>query len=121
MKTKIGVGLAGLVLIGLTTSCGAVGQAVDCNAAVTEANKIVTTWSGSVASIATDPAAFEKSTKEAASQLKTLAGKYDGDLAGGINDLAAIVESVDASNPAGMADIATKSQSAQTKLAAACS
>ncbi|MEV0589170.1 hypothetical protein [Nonomuraea sp. NPDC050310] len=127
MRTKIGFGFATLALIGATAACGAVGQAVDCNAVGNEVTQIMTTYSNSLTGAMSKPeeiaATMEKSGQEAAGKLKALAAKHDGDLAAAVNDLAGAMESmkVDAANPTAMTDGMTKMQSFQTKIVSACS
>ncbi|MBN6058253.1 hypothetical protein JYK22_40395, partial [Nonomuraea sp. RK-328] len=117
---RIAVAIATLTLAGLTTACGAIGNAVDCNQVGQEVTKITAELQSSVASAATDPKAFEKASHETAAKLKTLAGKYDGDLAGAINDLASVFEGIDVDNPSGMTQSLSKIQSVQTKIQSAC-
>ncbi|WP_084965432.1 hypothetical protein [Thermoactinospora rubra] len=127
MKIKIGLAAAALVLAGLTTGCGAFGQAVDCNAVSKEVTEIMSAYSTSLTASMSDPQkaaeAMEKSGKEAADKLRALAAKHDGELAAAVNDLAGAMDGmkVDAANPSGMNDAMAKVQSFQTKIISACS
>ncbi|GAA3158849.1 hypothetical protein [Nonomuraea roseoviolacea] len=117
---RIAVVIATLTLAGLTTACGAIGNAVDCNQVSQEITKISTEFQSSVTSAATDPKAFEKASQETAGKLKTLAGKYDGDLAGAINDLASVFDGMKLDNPSAMTDSMSKISSMSTKIQSAC-
>ncbi|MEV0149020.1 MULTISPECIES: hypothetical protein [unclassified Nonomuraea] len=119
-RRRIAVVIATLTLAGLTTACGAIGNAVDCNQVGQEITKITTELQGSLASAGTDPKAFEKASQEAAGKLKTLAGNYDGDLAGAINDMAAVFDGIKMDNPSGVTASMSKISSAQTKIQSAC-
>ncbi|MEU6711567.1 hypothetical protein ACFOY2_13105 [Nonomuraea purpurea] len=82
------VAAATLTLAALTTACGALGQAVDCNTAASEASKIASEWSTAVTANVTDKKAVQDASSTAADKTKELAGKYDGEVAAALNDLA---------------------------------
>ncbi|WP_113703966.1 hypothetical protein [Nonomuraea lactucae] len=115
--------IATLSLAGLTTACGALGNAVDCNKVATEVSKIMTEFNGSVTKAATDPKALESAGDEAAAKVKSLAADYDGELAAALNDLASGLDGikVDASNPSATMDSMQKMQGFVTKIQSACS
>ncbi|MEU7739878.1 hypothetical protein [Nonomuraea sp. NPDC049158] len=122
-RRRIAIAIATLSLAGLTTACGAIGNAVDCNQMGSEVTKIMTDFNGSMASAATDPKAFETAGDDAAAKVKTLAGKYDGELAAALNDLASGLDGikVDPKDPTGSLDSVQKLQSFVTKIQSACS
>ncbi|HUR04526.1 MAG TPA: hypothetical protein VM347_18420, partial [Nonomuraea sp.] len=109
-RRRIAIAVAALSLAGLTTACGAIGNAVDCNTAAKEVNKITQEFTTSMGTAATDPKALNKATQETADKLKTLASKYDGDLAGALNDLGSVFEGIkiDAKNPSSATDAMAK-------------
>ncbi|MEQ4717773.1 hypothetical protein [Nonomuraea sp. B19D2] len=115
-RRRLAVAAATLTLAALTTACGAVGQAVDCAEVSQEISKITSEFTSS----ATDPKAIEKASQETAGKLKTLASKYDGDLASAVNDMAAVFESIKVDNPSGAADAMAKLPEIQAKAAKAC-
>ncbi|MBT2228318.1 hypothetical protein [Nonomuraea sp. NEAU-A123] len=121
-RRRIAIAIATLSLAGLTTACGAIGNAVDCNAVATDVNKITQEFTASMSSAATDPKAIEKASQETAGKLKTLASKYDGDLAGALNDLASVFEGikVDEKNPASATESLSKLPAVQAKITSAC-
>lgn len=117
---RIAISLAALSLAGLLSACG-VGQAVDCNAAATDAAKIMNEWTGSITKNAADPKAMETASAEAATKSKELAGKYDGELAAALNDMASGFENVKMDDVASMTEFTTKLQGFSTKIQSACS
>ena len=119
-RRRIAIAFATLTLAAMTAACGAIGTAVDCNAAAQEANKITTDWSSAVTKSATDPAAIEKASQDAATKTKDLASKHDGEIAAALNDLAAGFDSMkgDMSN---VSTFTTKIQGFQTTITSACS
>ncbi|MFG1686933.1 hypothetical protein ACGFNP_42685 [Nonomuraea sp. NPDC049269] len=121
-RRRIAIAVATLSLAGLTTACGAIGNAVNCNEAATEVNKITQEFTTSMGTAAADPKALNKATQETADKLKTLAGKYDGDLAGALNDLGAVFEGIkiDAKNPTSATDAMAKIPAATAKIQSAC-
>ncbi|MET7461224.1 hypothetical protein [Nonomuraea sp. NPDC005501] len=119
-RRRIALMVATLSLAGLTTACGAIGNAVDCNQVGQEVTKITTEFQSAAAGAATDPKALEKAAQETSDKLKTLAGKYDGDLAGALNDFAAVFGSIKLDDPSGMQASMSKISSAQTKIQSAC-
>ncbi|MBB6351218.1 hypothetical protein ACWGH8_42895 [Nonomuraea muscovyensis] len=123
VRRRIAMTIATLSLAGLTTACGALGQAVDCNEVATEVTKISNEFSTSMASVATDPKAFETAGDEAAKKVKDLAAKYDGELAAALNDLAATFDglSIDPKNPTAAMESTSKLQGFTTKIQSACS
>ncbi|GAA4912222.1 uncharacterized protein involved in exopolysaccharide biosynthesis [Nonomuraea thailandensis] len=119
-RRRLAVAAATLTLAALTTACGAIGQAVDCTQATQEINKITTEYSSSLSSAATDPKAIEKASQETADKLKTLASKYDGDLASAVNDMAAVFESIKVDDMSGATEALGKLPEIQAKATAAC-
>ncbi|MEV0200491.1 hypothetical protein [Nonomuraea sp. NPDC050691] len=119
---RIAVAIATLTLAGLTTACGALGNAVDCNQVGNEVTKIMNDFSGSMAKVAADPKAFETAGDEAAAKVKTLAGNYDGELAAALNDLATGLDGlkIDAANPSATMESVQKMQGFVTKIQSAC-
>lgn len=122
-RRRFAVAIAALSIAGLTTACGALGQAVDCNKVASEVTTIMNEFSGQMANAATDPKALETAGAEAASKIKTLAGNYDGELASALNDLAAGMEGIkiDGSDPTAAMESVQKMQSSATKIQSACS
>lgn len=120
---RIAISLAALSLAGLLSACGAVGQAVDCNAVAQEITTISTEFSTAASGAATDPDSFNKASADAAGKVKALAGKYDGDLAAALNELAGAFEGMklDPANPSAVLESVNKIQGFQTKITAACS
>ncbi|MEU4573302.1 hypothetical protein ACBI99_00530 [Nonomuraea sp. ATR24] len=120
---RIAIAIATLTLAGLTTACGAIGTAVDCNKVASEVTTIMNGFSTSVAGAATDPSAMEKAGQEAAGKIKTLAADYDGELRSALDEMASGMESIkiDAANPTAAMDAVTKLQSSATKIQGACS
>jgi hypothetical protein len=104
----------------MTSACGAIGTAVDCNAAAQEVTTITTDWSSAVTKSATDPAAMEKASQDAATKTKALASKHDGEIADALNDLATGFESVKG-DMTSVSTLTTKIQDFQTKITSACS
>ncbi|MEU7892765.1 hypothetical protein AB0B45_07855 [Nonomuraea sp. NPDC049152] len=120
LKRAITVSAATLTLAGLT-ACGAVGTAVDCNAAGNEATKIMQEWTGSLSAGMTDPKAMEKASNTAAEKSKALAAKYDGEIAAALNDLAAGFESIkDLKDASKLTEFTGKMQGFSTKIQSAC-
>ncbi|MCA2223261.1 hypothetical protein [Nonomuraea aurantiaca] len=121
-RRRIAIAIATLSLAGLTTACGAIGNAVDCNQVGTDVTKITQEFTTSMSGAATDPKAIEKASQETAGKLKTLASKYDGDLAGALNDLASVFESIkiDMKNPASATEGLSKIPTIEAKIKSAC-
>ncbi|MFG1614461.1 hypothetical protein [Nonomuraea wenchangensis] len=120
-RRRLAVAAATLSLAVLTTACGALGQAVDCNTAAQEASKIMTDWSSEVTKNATDANAVGTASATAADRTKELAGKYDGDVAAALNDLAAGFESMEKGDVAQMTEFTGKLNGFSSKITAACS
>ncbi|MEV0624684.1 hypothetical protein ACI2LC_14315 [Nonomuraea wenchangensis] len=120
-RRRLAVAAATLSLAVLTTACGALGQAVDCNTAVQEASKITSEWSSEITKNATDAKAVGAASATAADKTKELAGKYDGDVAAALNDLAAGFESLEKGDVAQMTEFTGKLNGFSSKLTAACS
>ncbi|MER7361131.1 hypothetical protein AB0L44_13385 [Nonomuraea wenchangensis] len=120
-RRRLAVAAATLSLAVLTTACGALGQAVDCNTAAQEASKIMTDWSSEVTKNATDAKAVGTASATAADKTKELAGKYDGDVAAALNDLAAGFESMEKGDVAQMTEFTGKLNGFSSKITAACS
>lgn len=127
MRTTIGFGFATLALIGATTACGAVSQAVDCNAVGKETSTILTEYSTSLTGAMSKPeqfsAAMAESGRTASEKLRALAAQHDGELASAVTDLAGALEQlkIDQANPAALTENMSKIQSFQTKISNACS
>ncbi|NRQ36796.1 hypothetical protein HII36_33905 [Nonomuraea sp. NN258] len=121
-RRRLAIAVATLAFAGFaTTACGAVGQAVDCGTMSQEVTKISSEFTTAMGGAGTDIKAIEKASKDASDKLKALAGKYDGDLASGLNDMAAIFESIKADDTAGMTEAMGKIPDAQAKITKACS
>jgi hypothetical protein len=116
----LAVAAATLTLAVLTTACGALGQAVDCNSAANEATKIMTDWSSEVTKNAADTKAVGTASKSAADKTKELAGKYDGDVAGALNELASGFETMEKGDLAGVSEFSGKMNGFATKITSAC-
>ena len=120
-RRRLAVAAATLTLAVLTTACGALGQAVDCNSAANEATKIMTDWSSEVTKNAADTKAVGTASKSAADKTKELAGKYDGDVAGALNELASGFETMEKGDLAGVSEFSGKMNGFATKITSACS
>ncbi|MDP4502720.1 hypothetical protein [Nonomuraea turcica] len=121
-RRRLAVAAATLTLAVLTvTGCGALGQAVDCNTAATEASKIATEWSSTVTKNATDAGAVETASKTAADKTKELAGKYDGEVAAALNDLSDGFASIKGGDPSSITEFGGKVNGFTSKITAACS
>ncbi|MCF6471573.1 hypothetical protein FAF44_24725 [Nonomuraea sp. MG754425] len=115
---RLAVAAATLTLAALTTACGAIGQAVDCNTAAADATKIATDFSSSMTA---DAGAMETAAQTAADKTKELAGKYDGEVASALNDLAAAYESIKPGDVASLTSFSSKVNGFTSKITAACS
>ncbi|MDP9865870.1 MULTISPECIES: hypothetical protein [Streptosporangium] len=119
---RIAATLAGAALISLTAACGGSGNAALC----TEATKLMTDYSSSVASFGTDLGKYNEANQKLADSLKALAGKADGELASALNDFSAtwasfkIDEKDPAASAAALQDIGKKTQEAAAKFGSAC-
>lgn len=71
-RRRLAVAGATLTLAVLTTACGALGQAVDCNTAANDAAKIATEWSSTVTKDAANGDAVEAASKTAETKTKEL-------------------------------------------------
>ncbi|MFI7706477.1 hypothetical protein [Nonomuraea sp. NPDC049480] len=120
-RRRLAVAAATFTLAVFTTACGALGQAVDCNAAANDAAKIMTDWSSDVTKNATDAKAIGTASKTAADKTKDLAGKYDGDLAAALNELASSFETMEKGDLNGVTEFTGKMNSFQSKITSACS
>ncbi|WP_433433200.1 hypothetical protein [Nonomuraea sp. CA-141351] len=120
-RRRLAVAAATLTLAVLSTACGAIGQAVDCNTAASEASKIATEWSSAMATSATDKEALGKASKTAADKTKELASKYDGDVAAALNDMAAGFETMEKGDLSSVAEFSGKMNGFTSKITAACS
>ncbi|WP_440098300.1 hypothetical protein [Streptosporangium sp. H16] len=122
---RIAIAAAGIALISMTAACGgsSANSAVCAEAAWSKPFADFTT---AATSSAGDLTKYNDATAKLAADLKALAGTADGEVATALNDLAASFESVkiDPNDPAAAAtaagSLATKTQEASTKLAAAC-
>ncbi|MFI6739951.1 hypothetical protein ACIBI9_44110 [Nonomuraea sp. NPDC050451] len=119
-RRRLAVAAATLTLAVLTTACGALGQAVDCNTAAQEATKIMNEWTTAITKDATDTKAIGTASKDAAAKTKELAGKYDGDVAAALNDLAAGFETLEKGDLAEVSSFTGKMQGFSTKITSAC-
>ncbi|MFI6323470.1 hypothetical protein ACIBG8_38495 [Nonomuraea sp. NPDC050556] len=115
---RIATTLAAVSLAGLLSACG-VGQKVDCVTMSNEVTKISQEFTTALSGAATDPKAIETASADAGAKLKALAGKYDGDLASAINDLANLFDGM--KDPANAATSAGKIPDIQAKITKACS
>lgn len=119
----IAVTIAALALAGLTSACGS-SSAAACADANAEVAKLASDYSANATKNMTDLKAFEAANKKMAEDIKAVAAKHDGDLASAINDLAAIYDGIDASDPAksaaALTNMGTKVQEIQAKMAKAC-
>jgi hypothetical protein len=118
---RLALAVATISLAALTTACGAVGQAVDCNSAANEVTKIATEWSSAITKDATNTKALGDASKAAATKTKDLAGKYDGEVAAALNDLAAGFESLQSGDITKATEFSGKMSGFQTKITSACS
>ncbi|MFI7610109.1 hypothetical protein ACIBP6_02590 [Nonomuraea terrae] len=120
-RRRLAVTAATLTLAVLgVTSCGAVGQAVDCNTAAGEASKIATEWSNAITSNPTDQDALGEASKTAAGQAKELAGKYDGEVAAALNDLADGFQTMEGGDLSSATEFTGKLNGFTSKITAAC-
>ncbi|MEO3892659.1 hypothetical protein [Nonomuraea sp. B5E05] len=120
-RRRLAVAAATLTLAVLTTACGALGNAVDCNTAAGEASKIASEWSTAVTKNATDTDAIGTASQTAADKTKELAGKYDGEVAAALNDLAAGFDSLKGGDLSSVSEFSGKVSGFQSKITAACS
>ncbi|MEZ7125856.1 hypothetical protein ACBR40_11000 [Nonomuraea sp. AD125B] len=120
-RRRLAIAAATISLAVLTTACGALGQAVDCNSAAQEASKIMTDWSSEVTKNAADTKAVGTASASAADKTKTLAGKYDGEVAAALNDLAAGFESLEKGDLAQVSEFTGKMNGFSSKITSACS
>ncbi|MFB4276966.1 MULTISPECIES: hypothetical protein [unclassified Nonomuraea] len=120
-RRRLAVAAATLTLAVLTTACGAIGQAVDCNTAATEASKIATDWSTAVTKDAGDTKAVQTASKTAADKTKELAGKYDGEVAAALNDLADGFASMEGGDLSSVSEFSGKVNGFTSKITSACS
>ncbi|NUR89575.1 MAG: hypothetical protein HOY71_36300 [Nonomuraea sp.] len=118
-RTAIAVATLAIAAIS-TTACG-IGNKVDCAQVSGEAQKIGQEFMSSMGSAATDPKAIEKAGQDASDKLKTLASKYDGELASALNDFADIYASLKVDDAAALQGVSAKVTAASTKLQNACS
>ncbi|MEO3801268.1 hypothetical protein [Nonomuraea sp. B1E8] len=120
-RRRLAVAAATLTLAVLTTACGALGNAVDCNTAAGEASKIASEWSTAVTKNATDTDAIGTASQTAADKTKELAGKYDGEVAAALNDLAAGFDSMKGGDLSSVSEFSGKVNGFTSKITAACS
>ncbi|GAB2934163.1 hypothetical protein WBK31_02185 [Nonomuraea sp. N2-4H] len=118
---RIATVAATLTLAAMTTACGVLGQAVDCNAVASEAQQIATEWSNVISSNATDQEAVAAASKSAADKARELAGKYDGEIAAALTDLADGFASFESGNVTSASGFMTKLNGFQSKITSACS
>ncbi|MEO3794492.1 hypothetical protein ABGB14_30130 [Nonomuraea sp. B10E15] len=120
-RRRLAVAAATLTLAVLTTACGALGNAVDCNTAAGEASKIASEWSTAVTKNAADTDAIGTASQTAADKTKELAGKYDGEVAAALNDLAAGFDSMKGGDLSSVSEFSGKVNGFTSKITAACS
>ncbi|TDD24344.1 hypothetical protein [Nonomuraea diastatica] len=120
-RRRLAVAATTLTLAVLTTACGALGNAVDCNTAASEASKIASEWSSAVTKNASDTDAIGTASQTAADKTKELAGKYDGEVAGALNDLASGFESMKGGDLSSVSEFSGKVNGFTSKITAACS
>ncbi|GAA1679196.1 hypothetical protein GCM10009733_090040 [Nonomuraea maheshkhaliensis] len=120
-RRRLAVAGATLTLAVLTTACGAIGQAVDCNTAANDAAKIATEWSSAVTKDAANADAVESASKTAETKTKELAGKYDGEVAAALNDLADGFGSIKGGDLSSITEFSGKVNGFTSKITAACS
>ncbi|TDC09952.1 hypothetical protein E1267_05870 [Nonomuraea longispora] len=120
-RRRLAVAAATLTLAVLTTACGALGNTVDCNTAASEASKIASEWSTAVTKNASDTDAIGTASQTAADKTKELAGKYDGEVASALNDLAAGFDSMKGGDLSSVSDFSGKVNGFTSKITAACS
>ncbi|TDE57413.1 hypothetical protein E1295_08250 [Nonomuraea mesophila] len=120
-RRRLAVAAATLTLAVLTTACGALGNAVDCNTAASEASKIASEWSTAVTKNASDTDAIGTASQTAADKTKELAGKYDGEVASALNDLAAGFDSMKGGDLSSVSEFSGKVNGFTSKITAACS
>ncbi|MEU8245941.1 hypothetical protein [Nonomuraea sp. NPDC048916] len=120
-RRRIAMAIATLTLAGLTTACGAIGTAVDCNAVAQEITKISNEFSASLGNAATDPDALKNAATVASDKAKALAAKYDGELGASLNEFAGVFDSFKSNDVNEMTAATTKLSSFQTKITSACS
>ncbi|MCK2212486.1 hypothetical protein MF672_001530 [Actinomadura sp. ATCC 31491] len=120
-RRRLAIAAATLTLAVLgTTACGALGQTVDCNTAANEATKIMTDWSSEVTKNAADTKAVGTASATAADKTKTLAGKYDGEVAAALNELAAGFETLEKGDLSAVTEFTGKMNGFSSKITAAC-
>ncbi|GAA5055623.1 hypothetical protein GCM10023259_037730 [Thermocatellispora tengchongensis] len=121
-RRTLAIAAVAAALVG-TAACG---PGADTRATCAEAQKIMTEFPNKLSASVADPASFNKATDELAADLKALADKSDGDLAGALTDLSTLFGAVkiDASNPAAatakLTELSTNAQNAAVKLGQAC-
>ncbi|MBF8185923.1 hypothetical protein ITP53_09225 [Nonomuraea sp. K274] len=120
-RRRLAVAAATLTLAVLTTACGALGQAVDCNTAAAEASKIATEWSTAVTKDVSNQDAIQTASKTAADETKELAGKYDGEVGAALNDLATGFESMEGGDLNSVTEFSGKANGFVSKITSACS
>ena len=118
---SLAVSVAVLAMAGLT-ACGSSNTAA-CADVSAEITKLTSEYSAGAANMA-DAKAFDAANTKMSDGLKALAGKYDGDLASAVGDLADIYASFKIDDPAKMtallAEIGTKQQAVTEKITKAC-
>ncbi|TDC95003.1 hypothetical protein E1292_39515 [Nonomuraea deserti] len=120
-RRRLAVAATTLTLAVVTTACGALGNAVDCNSAAGEASKITSEWSTAVTKNAADTDAIGTASQTAADKTKELAGKYDGQVAAALNDLAAGFDSLKGGDLSSISEFSSKASGFQSKIMEACS
>lgn len=120
---RIAATVAGAALLSLTAACGGSGDAAVC----TDAQKLFADYTASAPRISGDLGKFNEATQKFSADLKTLAGKADGELAGALNDLSTTFGGfkIDPNDPAAASaavqELSKKTIEAGTRLGNACS
>lgn len=119
---RIAVTVAGAALISMTAACGGSANAALC----TEATKLMTDYTTSMASVGTDFGKYNEVNQKLSADFKALAGKADGELATALDGFATtwaafkIDEKDPAASAAAIQEISKKSQEATLKFGSAC-
>lgn len=112
MKTKFGIGVVAVAFACLVTACGGGSESkVDCKAVGEQVSKIMT---DAVSNSGSNLDSMDANYKSAASKIRTLADKYDGNLKSALKDLADALD-----NPTTQESM-QKIQGFQSKLHSAC-
>ncbi|WP_433242950.1 hypothetical protein ACQPYK_38990 [Streptosporangium sp. CA-135522] len=119
---RIAVAIAGTALISMTTACGS-SDTESCAAAA----KLITDYSSSAAANIGDLDKYNAANQKFGEDLKALAAKSSGDLAGALNDFATSIGNfkIDTKDPSALAaavpEFSKKVTEAGVKIQTACS